>query len=277
MADKAHDKHSEHGGGGEEHKSGGHGGGHGHGVGHEDHHEGAPEWLISFADNVALMMGFFVILLAMNMAKQTAGGIGGEADMGGNPSQANTMIDFAIAVREAFNNPVDINSNNPREAKLVKRLIERKGKSETRDPGIKGYEQDVQSIRPSDYYAICGSIPFAENSCEWNDSMRPAVEEIAKKVRGLTLIVEVRGHVSSAEAAQDGDAPMRLSFQRALVIGNALADAGVDRWQLRLAQSADHERIEAFPNGAKADRANARVEVVVTAEVAPDKVPTKKG
>ena len=99
MADKPHDKSAEHGEGGA-HKGGGHGGGHGHGGGgHEEHHEGAPEWLISFADNVALMMGFFVILLAMNMAKQTVGGIGGEAQMGGNPNQANTMIDFAIAVR----------------------------------------------------------------------------------------------------------------------------------------------------------------------------------
>src|SRR5436190_2305796 len=123
MSDKAPDKHDEAEGG---HK--GHGGAHGggHGGAHEEHHEGAPEWLISFADNVALMMGFFVILLAMNMAKQTTGGIGGKADMGGNPQEANSMIDFAIAVREAFNNPVDVNSTDPRERDMVKRLIERK-------------------------------------------------------------------------------------------------------------------------------------------------------
>ena len=61
MAD--HDEHGEH---EEGHGGGSHGGGHAAG-GHEEGHEGAPEWLISFADNVALMMGFFVILLAMNM------------------------------------------------------------------------------------------------------------------------------------------------------------------------------------------------------------------
>src|SRR6185295_16371327 len=100
MADETHEKHGEgegHGGGGGGHGGGGHGGGgHGGGGGHEEGHEGAPEWLISFADNVALIMGFFVILLAMNMAKKTAGGIGGEANMGGHPNEANSMIDFAI-------------------------------------------------------------------------------------------------------------------------------------------------------------------------------------
>src|SRR5262249_31954317 len=116
----------------------------------------------------------------------------------------------------------------------------------------------------------------AENSSQWNDAMRPAIEEIAKKVKGMTLIVEVRGHVSSAEAAQGGDKAMRLSFERAFIVANALADAGVDRWQMRLAPSADHERIAAFPNSPNADRANARVEVVITDEVAADKVPTKK-
>src|SRR5436189_972373 len=120
MAD--HEKHDE------GHGEGGHGGGHGgHGAhgggGHEEGHEGAPEWLISFADNVALMMGFFVILLAMNMAKPTLGGIGGAAK--NTTDSSPEMEDFAIEVRKAFNTPVDINSTNPNEAALVKRLKQR--------------------------------------------------------------------------------------------------------------------------------------------------------
>ena len=98
MAEKEHKEGHEHEGG--SHGGGGHGA-HGGGGGHaEGEHEGAPEWLISFADNVALMMGFFVILLAMNMKDPTAGGIGGKDKNGGAPDSKS--VDFVIAIRDAF-------------------------------------------------------------------------------------------------------------------------------------------------------------------------------
>src|SRR5213075_3052629 len=94
------------------------------GAGHEEH-EGAPEWLISFADNVALMMGFFVILLAMNMKEVTTGGIGGKQDNGGAPDNNTKMVDFVISVREAFHNEFDLNSRDPAEEVFRKRIKER--------------------------------------------------------------------------------------------------------------------------------------------------------
>ena len=258
-------EHSE----GKKHKAHGH-----HGGGHEEGHEGAPEWLISFADNVALMMGFFVILLAMNMAKATVGG-GGEKGEHGEAPKNERMLDFAIAVREAFNNPVDINSSNPGDAELVRRLRQRAGKSETRDPGIKGYEQDVQAIRPSDYYAISGSINFAENSTELPAIGRRTIDEVAGKLKGLRLVVEVRGHASSVEAARGTEQSMRLSSERALEVARALAAAGVDWWQMRLVVCADHDRLQAYPQNRTADKANARVEIIITDQVVPDQVPTR--
>jgi flagellar motor protein MotB len=208
------------------------------------------------------------------MAKATVGG-GGEKGEHGEAPKEEQMLDFALAVREAFNNPVDINSSDPRDAELVKRLRQRAGKSETRDPGVKGYEKDVQAIRPSEYYAISGSVSFPEGSVELPAGGLPTINEVAAKVRGLKLVVEVRGHASSVEATRGAEPSMQLSSDRALIVARALADAGVDWWQMRLVICADHDRVEAYPSNRNVDKANARVEIIITDQVVPDPVPTR--
>src|SRR5205085_10534811 len=107
MADEKHNES-----GGEESHGSSHGGP-AHAGGSHEEHEGAPEWLISFADNVALMMGFFVILLAMNMDKPSQGGVGGQEKNPGGREASTQMEDFAIAMRAAFNNPVREDSTDP--------------------------------------------------------------------------------------------------------------------------------------------------------------------
>src|SRR2546422_8382074 len=104
MADEKHNES-----GGEESHSASHSGPPHAGAAHEEH-EGAPEWLISFADNTALMMGFFVILLAMNMKAPVAHSGIGSQDKNSGPSP--NELDFVIALRDAFN-PIDLASDNP--------------------------------------------------------------------------------------------------------------------------------------------------------------------
>lgn len=273
MADEHKDNHASgdahgdgHASGG--HGSGGHGGGHGGGGHAEGEHEGAPEWLISFADNVALMMGFFVILLAMNMQKPQTGGIGGE---GKNPSDEENpaMQDFAIAVRKAFNTPVDINSTDPNEASLVKRLRERERQGDATDPGPDGANHNVQAVRPTDFVNIAGFVSFPDNSAVLTDPARRTMAEVAEKLRGLTWIVEVRGHVSAAEAARDKDRAMRLSGDRALAGAKALVAEGVQWEQIRVVACADNERVTPLARGTEGHQNNQRAEVVITQEQMP--------
>jgi chemotaxis protein MotB len=271
MAEKHKEKgeHDSHGGGGGGHGGGGHGGG----GGHEEAHEGAPEWLISFADNVALLMGFFVILLAMNMNKQTTGGIGGEGEMamGGESAE---MLDFAIAMREIFHNPVDITGTDPRDDILRRRLIQRAGKSETKDPGVKGYEHDVQTIRPGDYYALSAKVLFSDDSAEISPSALVVIDELAEKVKGRKSVIEVRGHTSVSEAYQRRDQAFRLSFNRAHAVASALVERGVEWWQIRLVGCADTERANSSPRTRSDDGSNGRVEVIVSNSAVADDVPT---
>ncbi len=260
MAD--HDHH-------EEHKSSHGGGGHGHGGGggHEGEHEGAPEWLISFADNTALMMGFFCILLAMNMKKPPPPSNGGGGETEGEGAQQAAMLDWALAVREAFNNPVQMNSTNPREAALVERLRERLTRGNAVDPGQKGDHDEVQTIRPSDYVGAGGVVIFGGGSSQITDEGRAAVGEIADRLRGKNNRIEVRGHVSAAEGYRAADHGFDLSYRRAQIVAAELVRLGIEWRQIRLTAAGDNERAVTPEYDAAAAQSNRRVEVVELPEL----------
>lgn len=247
-----------------EHKKGHGGGGHGPGGGsHEEHHEGAPEWLISFADNVSLMMGFFVILLAMNMKPAATGGAGTSKEPGHAEPTAE-MLDFAIAVREAFNNPVDPASASPVDLPLIRRLLERSGASQAEQDGQIGREHDVRSIRKTAYFSPAGSVPFDDGSSVIGEAGQEALRPLQKILRGHNLVIEIRGHVSAAEAHELPDRGMRFSNDRAIAVAEALVADGIPWAQLRIIGCGDGERITARAYDAAAQRTNQRVEIIVT-------------
>lgn len=242
----------------------------------EEAHEGAPEWLISFADMVMLMMGFFVILFALNMAPKTAAAKShAPSEDGEQPTPTPDMIDFAIAVRKAFNNEVDLASTDPKDRALIDRILSRQaGAGEARDDGVKGEEQEVRSVRPSPRFGAGTTVPFAERSSEVDAAQRASLAELAQSLRGLQSVVEVRGHVAAAEAFRAPADGMRLAFERAFAVATILAEEGVEWRRLRIASEGDHDRVAAFPTQPEEDRRNARAEVLVLDEVAGDAVPS---
>lgn len=266
MSDEKHNEQQSaqaahgHGGGGQRgHAPGGHGGGD-----HEEH-EGAPEWLISFADNVTLMMGFFVIMLAMAMATQagvSSGGGGAKGEGGGESALSNVYLDWALGVREGFNNPVDPYSTAQGDAALVRRLRARLGMADAVEDGAQGRDHDVQSIRPTDYFGGGGWLGFAQDSAEITPESAQRIAALAEHFRGLATVLEVRGHCSALEAHAHADHGMELSFQRARAVATALAGAGIDWERMRLLACADAERNAPPAFDAAAHAANQRVEVV---------------
>ncbi|MBM4107647.1 MAG: hypothetical protein FJ255_02365 [Phycisphaerae bacterium] len=264
MPEQDHDSHAE----GEGHKKA-HKKHAGHGGGHEEGHEGAPEWLISFADNVMLQMGFFVILLALNMGPKSTAAAGGQpSDTPSEHPQSGEFYDFVIAVREGFNNPVDILSTDPKDAPLVRRIKERQGGPADQD-APQGEHEKVQSVRPSDLTSLGAAVPFEDGSDLLSQSARDVIEDTAQRLRGLNWIVELRGHASPSEALRDPDKGLELSYRRALAVRRVLVESGVRREQLRVVAIGDGNRVVARTYDREKDRMNQRVEVVVTNEALP--------
>lgn len=247
---------------------GGHGGGGGHAM-EEEHEEGVAEWVISFADNALLQMGFFVLLLALNMKEGDAGhgGRPSEHDHRAEPSIA--MLDGAIAIREAFNNPVNLASTSNEDLPLIRRIIQRREGTAIED-GPPGNKQNVQSVRPTDYYRTGGVIFFDEQSSQLTDEGREVIASIAEQFAGRKTILEIRGHTSLREARRPLDRGMRLSFDRAMIVYHRLIDAGLIPEQLRVVSIGASDR--ATPGArARGERVNnQRVEIIITDENIPD-------
>lgn len=261
MADQDHDALA---------KAHAHTGGGGHGAPHggEDHeeHEGAPEWLISFADNTALMMGFFVILLALNMGPK-GGGAGREhGSAAGQPTAAE--LDWALSVREAFNNPVRLDSTNPGEAILVRRLRQRL--QDAQDDGPPGQNDRLQSLKRGDYFGLASEVEFAPFSSSLTDPARESLEALARDVRGLQQVIELRAHVSAVENTLENDHGQKLAYDRAMAVSGALTNLGLNPKQLRLVLCGDYEPVAYQAYSTQMQRQNQRVEIVFTDDLLSD-------
>lgn len=253
--DHEHKKHKKH-----AHKHGG----------HEEHEEGVPEWVVSFADNALLQMGFFVILLAMNMKPASSGHGGAPApNYDSNTAHPNpNVLDGAIAIREAFNNPVNMASSSPTDVPLIRRIIQRREGTAIED-GPPGDKQNVESVRPTDYYRTGGLVSFAAGSSAVDMAGQAVIAQIAKQYKGRKSIIEIRGHTSVGESFVPEDKGMRLSFERSMAVFDRLVDAGLEPAQLRVVAVGAGDAASPIARDDASRRNNQRVEIIVTDEHMP--------
>lgn len=249
-----------------------HGGGDDHGGEHKKHkkhhphrheeHEHEEGWIVSFADNVLLMMGFFVILLAMNMGPK------GSSDGPPGETAADRVADVAIAVREAFHNPVSMSSLAPEDQPLIRRLRARAAQGQGTAVG-EGDDKDKQTIRPTDWSGDGTFVQFAEREAMLSNDARDAIAQISQKIVGTRWMVEVRGHASQWETWRDTKKARDLAYERAWIVGSELAKHGVKWEQIRLVSSGSSAPAIARARTPDEAQTNQRAEVLVLRESMP--------
>lgn len=235
----------------------------------EEHEEGVPEWMVSFADNTALMMGFFVILLALNLGPK-----GGSAAPPSQeePSQAAResgqsaqALDWALSVREGFHNPVDPFSTDPRDRILAMRLRERMGQAQ--DEGAAGQHDRSDAFKPSDHVSIVTHVDFAPGQDQVRPDDHGELDQFLQAIKGHRYMIEVRGHIDTAEAMPGRPTAMELSFQRALHTAEYLTAHGMNWRQIRIVALGDAEPVRSRAYTEQAHAINRRVEIIETGRI----------
>ncbi|MFZ4576458.1 MAG: flagellar motor protein MotB [Phycisphaerales bacterium] len=245
---------------------------HHHGAHAEHEHEEG--WIVSFADNVLLMMGFFVILLAMNMGPK------GSSDAAPTSTAEDRLLDVAIAVREAFHNPVSMDSLEPQDQALIRRLRDRR-KPGAGDAAVDGGEpaadgvenavggKGISNVRPSDWQGEAAFVQFDERQVLLSSQSKRTIAEVSRRLVDTRWMVEVRGHASKWETWRDTRKARDLAYERAWAVGNELVLNGVQWEQIRLVSSGTCAPVVARARSADEAETNQRTEILVLREHAP--------
>ena len=241
---------------------GGHGGG-----GHEEGHEGGTEWLISFADNVALMMGFFVILLAMNMAKKDRRrrrprrATPASPPMRPRPCSTSPSPSARPSTIPSISTPAIRTTSSSASASA------RTPTASPRAPAPTSKRRDTQATPPSQYYREGGSVPFGEGESVLSTRARAIVAEAAIKIKGERWVIEVRGYSSPFETFDEYEPAAGLFLDRAMAVAKALVQEGLRSGAVALV-AAGNQHVAA--DDRVSDGPDRHVEILVTNETQPD-------
>jgi chemotaxis protein MotB len=212
--------------------------------------EGSPEWIVSYADMVTILMAFFVILYSMAGAQD-------------KPQQEAMMRSLRLNLGPLKSMLAPVVSKNSKFAATVSAPQGGEAGGSSRDAG----PARVARVDPGDPSAAGGMLDFEGDTLDLSGDNEQLLAALARLLAGKGQTIEVRGHASRRPLA-DG-APYRdaweLAFARCRKTMELLASAGIERTRMRLCVSPLPPQTFAGEDAAAALR-DARVEVFMLEE-----------
>jgi chemotaxis protein MotB len=247
---------------------------------------GIPEYMVSYADMLTIMLAFFVVLYSTTSASGTKdkGGKSGEEARGGRePAAAAGNTGREVGSDGGLNATTD-----ERMKKVFDSLYYRFGPDWTATNcwaggplslrNGKGNASDGRSRRPargapddyvlmiapraSDNIVVGGRIYFDGLTATLNSKQVHQVQQLAAELAGKMQKIEVRGHASRRPLPADsplGD-HWDLAYTRARNVEKCLVAQGIDPQRIRIAVASYNEPLVSEPGMLKTDQ-DARVEV----------------
>lgn len=199
----------------------------------QSHAEGAPEWMVSFADMVTILMAFFVVMFSM----------AGDKD----PVKEGEMI---RSLRRHLGHwpmiPIGtlISKNSPLAA--MASLGTPGGHLPEEEPlegaplGVR--KQEINVPPPGDQAALGEKVFFFDGAADLSDDARRRLDQIVDHLQGKTQRIEIRARPSRrplAEGGSHGD-HRDLAYARCRATLDYLVSRGIDPDRVRLGVDARH-------------------------------------
>jgi chemotaxis protein MotB len=227
----------------------------------EDQPRPAPEWTVTYADMMSLVLTFFVMLVSMSEIKED--------------EKFQAMVD---SMRQEFGpnatSAPALGKRVPRNSNMIHTASA--GRARRRDAIAAG--ESVKALRDdptagprrkgSGPISIC-ELHFSEGASTLAGPAMRRLQEVVDQMAGNTLRVEIRGHASRRPLTPDST--MRdtwdLAYERCWEVMRFLADRGIDPARMRFEVAGENEP-RYFGADVQLQQRNDRVEVRLWSHVA---------
>jgi len=226
--------------------------------------EGLPEWIMSYADMITILMAFFVVMYSM----------------AGGPKDKKKEEAVLKSLREQFGpkwpgvaatGSGAFSGKNSILAKLLiangaKTMNKKTGGTDSRAPA--GDHPRVHTLRPGEQVVVGGVLYFPEAGSDITPEHVKLLQTANEEISGKAQKIEIRGHTSRRPVPKGS--PYRdnwdLAYARCRHTMEQLVALGINPRRIRMSVAADNEPLSGRVDPLARSQ-NSRVEVFMLNEV----------